>query len=84
MQGAQHGLDPGSPGSGPGLTVALNRWAPRAAQDCVFLKVTNDCRKISKKIQHFVSFDQMRLSDEVIRGTGLFFTQEGVRIRKLC
>ena len=25
------GLDPGSPGSGPGLKAALNRCAPRAA-----------------------------------------------------
>ena len=25
------GLDPGSPGSGPGLKAALNRWATRAA-----------------------------------------------------
>ena len=26
------GLDPASPGSGPGLKAALNRWATRAAQ----------------------------------------------------
>ena len=32
------GLDPGSPGSGPGLKVALNRWATGAAQP-LFLKM---------------------------------------------
>ena len=31
------GLDPGSPGSGPGLKVALNRWATQAAPVICFL-----------------------------------------------
>ena len=30
------GLDPGSPGSHPGLKVALNRWATGAAQFLIF------------------------------------------------
>ena len=31
MQGADVGLDPGSPGSHPGLQAAPNRWTTRAA-----------------------------------------------------
>ena len=31
------GLNPGSPGSGPGLKVALNRWATRAVRHAVFM-----------------------------------------------
>ena len=39
MQGPQDpnvGLDPGSPGSGPGPKATLNHWATRAAQKLVF------------------------------------------------
>ena len=32
------GLDPESPGSGPGLKAALNRWATRAASPWLFHK----------------------------------------------
>ena len=34
------GLDPGSPGSHPGLKVALNRWAPGAAQTSAFFRLS--------------------------------------------
>ena len=30
------GLDPGSPGSRPGLKAAINRWATRAALEGIF------------------------------------------------
>ena len=36
MQEPDVGLDPGSPGSGPGLKVALNRRATRAALYILF------------------------------------------------
>ena len=34
------GLDPGAPGSHPGLKAALNHWATRAAQYCDLYKLT--------------------------------------------
>ena len=34
------GLDPGPPGSHPGLQVALNRWATGAAQHPVFIRLS--------------------------------------------
>ena len=41
MQGARRGLNPRSPGSGPGLKVALNRWATQTAQLPHFLTFNN-------------------------------------------
>ena len=37
MQEPDVGLDPGSPGSGPGLKAALNCWATRAALTLIFI-----------------------------------------------
>ena len=37
------GLDPGSPGSGPGLKVALNRWATWTVVDLMLLNCFLSC-----------------------------------------
>ena len=45
MRDSIPGLDPGSPGSGPGLKAVLNRWATQAAPYSEYLNAYESTRK---------------------------------------
>ena len=70
------GHDPGSPGSGPGLKAALNRWATRAARIlaliCIFL--------MTPELQYLFSINNLHIifCEVPIRVVCLFFPPTGI------